>query len=85
MESERGGSTVPANVEIQILRILGRLTDGSWLGIENSPVFNLVPIPLLFINLFNNPINGLPVLGIKDVRWFHFVASGCVERDMILS
>jgi hypothetical protein len=68
MESERGGSTVPANVETQIQRILGRATDGSWLGIESSPVFDLIPIPLLFINLFDDSINGSPVLRIRDVR-----------------
>jgi hypothetical protein len=67
MESERGGSTVPANVETQRQCVLRRPTNGSWLGVENSPVFNLILIPLLFVDLFDDLINGSPVLGIRDV------------------
>jgi len=55
-------------VETQIQRILARPTDGSWLGIENSPVFDLILIPLLFMNLFDGPVDGSPVLRIRDVR-----------------
>jgi hypothetical protein len=42
-------------------------TDGSWLSVKNSPVFDLILIPLLFINPFDDPIDGWPVLRIRDV------------------